>query len=512
VLDPPQRHARFDLTLRLLRCADQRLRCELEYSDELFEAATIEQLLDDLQAILQDASSNPEQRLSALRLASPRSELQGPALNASPEPLDRQVQQWAARTPQAPALYEARQTLTYGELGNAVQALALRLAEQGVEPGQVVALCMPRSAEQVLAMLACWQRGATCLFLDPAQPAQRLEQLLASSAASLLLTLAEAPALNGAVARLQLSAADLAAPAPQQPVTSLSQPEQAAYLIYTSGSTGQPKGVLVSHANLAHYAAAVSQRLQASAGSCWATLATVAADLGLTCVFAALHSGDPLILPEAALAFDPPGWADFLAQHPVDCLKIAPSHLRGLLALDAAQRVLPRQLLILGGEGFDAALLARIRELAPELRVFNHYGPSETTVGVVCGEVTEAGQGAYLPLGQPLAGAELRIVDAAGQPVPRGVAGELLIGGPQVAQGYLGQPEATAAAFIDNGEGRRFYRSGDRVRLDHHGRLSFLGRQDDQVKIRGFRVEPGEVSAWLSLCNRPTGRAWTPCR
>ena len=501
VLDPPQRHARFDLTLRLVRSADQRLRCELEYSDELFEAATIEQLLDDLRAILQDASVNPGQRLSALRLASPSSELQGPALDASPEPLDRQVQQWAARTPQAPALCDTRQSLAYDELGNAAQALALRLAEQGVGPGQVVALCMPRSAEQVLAMLACWQRGATCLFLDPAQPVQRLQQLLESSAASLLLTLAEAPALNAAVARLQLSAADLAAPAPQQPVASLSQPEQAAYLIYTSGSTGQPKGVLVSHANLAHYAAAVSQRLQASAGSRWATLATVAADLGLTCVFAALHSGDPLILPDAALAFDPPGWADFLAQHPVDCLKIAPSHLRGLLALDDARRVLPRRLLILGGEGFDAALFARIRELAPELRVFNHYGPSETTVGVVCGEVTEAGQGVYLPLGQPLAGAELRIVDTAGQPVPHGVAGELLLGGPQVALGYLGQPEATATAFIEDA-GRRFYRSGDRVRLDHHGRLAFLGRQDDQVKIRGFRVEPGELSAWLGRQSR----------
>ena len=170
--------------------------------------------------------------------------------------------------------------------------------------------------------------------------------------------------------------------------------------------------------------------------------------------------------------------------------------MRGLLALDDARRVLPRRLLVLGGEGFDAALFARIRELAPELRVFNHYGPSETTVGVVCGEVTEAGQGVYLPLGQPLAGAELRIVDTAGQPVPHGVAGELLIGGPQVALGYLGQPEATATAFIEDA-GQRFYRSGDRVRLDHHGRLLFLGRQDDQVKIRGFRVEPGEVSAWL---------------
>jgi amino acid adenylation domain-containing protein len=501
VLDPPQRHARFDLTLRMLRGTDQRLRCELEYSDELFDEATAAQLLDDLQAILQDASAHPQRRLSELRLASPLSELRGPAPEGAPLPLDQQVLQWAARTPQAPALCSGQQQLNYAELGHAVQALAERLEEQGIGPGQVVGLCMPRTAEQLVATLACWQRGAVCLFLDPAQPPQRLCQLLESSAASLLLTLADAPALNSGIARMVLGAADLTARPSASFSESLSQAEQAAYLIYTSGSTGQPKGVLVSHANLAHYAAALGQRLQARAGSRWATLATVAADLGLTCVFAALQAGDPLVLPDATLAFDPPGWADFLAQQPVDCLKIAPSHLRGLLALADAGRVLPRELLILGGEGFDTALLARIRELAPELRVFNHYGPTETTVGVVCGEIAADAaveQGGYLPLGQPLAGCELRIVDADGNPVPLGVAGELLIGGPQVALGYLGQPETTAAAFGVSAEGQRFYRSGDRVRLDRSGRLLFLGRQDDQVKIRGFRVEPGEVAAWLS--------------
>ncbi|OEC33774.1 hypothetical protein A7D25_17270 [Pseudomonas sp. 21C1] len=501
VLDPPQRHARFDLTLRMLRGSDQRLRCELEYSDELFDEATAVQLLDDLQAILQDASAYPQRRLSELRLASSLSELRGPALDGSALPLDQQVLQWAARTPHAPALCTGQQPFSYADLGRASQALAARLAAQGIGPGQVVGLCMPRTAEQLMATLACWQRGAICLFLDPAQPPQRLTQLLESSAASLLLTLDDGPALSSDIARLVLGAADLAASPAALFNESLSRAEQAAYLIFTSGSTGQPKGVLVSHGNLAHYAAAVGQRLQAKAGSRWATLATVAADLGLTCVFAALQAGDPLVLPDATLAFDPPGWADFLAQQPVDCLKIAPSHLRGLLALADAGRVLPRELLILGGEGFDAALLERIRELAPELRVFNHYGPSETTVGVVCGEIgadAAVEQGSYLPLGQPLAGCELRIVDADGNPVPLGVAGELLIGGPQVALGYLGQPEATAAAFGVSAEGQRFYRSGDRVRLDRSGRLLFLGRQDDQLKIRGFRIEPGEIAAWLS--------------
>lgn len=500
VLDPPQRHARFDLTLRLVRTADAGLRCELEYSDELFDAATVEQMLDDLLAIFEEAASHPQRRLAEFPLVSPPSELCGPALGVMPLPLDRQVLHWAAHTPTAAALCSANETIDYATLGAASRALASRLAGQGVGPGQVVALCMPRCAEQLLATLACWQRGAVCLFLDPAQPPQRLAQLLQDSAASLWVTLAEAPETGIQMARLVLGAADLRAEASEDLGESLSQPHLPAYLIYTSGSTGQPKGVLVTHGNLAHYASAVGQRLQAKPGSRWATLATVAADLGLTCVFAALNAGDPLILPPASLTFDPPGWADFLDEQPVDCLKIAPSHLRGLLALDDARRVLPRDVLILGGEGFDHTLFARVRELAPQLRIFNHYGPSETTVGVICGEIRSLDSldpGPYLPLGQPLSDCQLRIVDGNDVSVPLGVAGELLIGGPQVAQGYLGQPELSAQVFGSTAQGQRFYRSGDRVRLDRNGNLVFLGRGDDQVKIRGFRVEPGEVSAWL---------------
>ncbi|WP_183142086.1 non-ribosomal peptide synthetase [Pseudomonas cichorii] len=501
VLDPPQRHARFDLTLRMVRTADSRLRCELEYSDELFDAATVEQMLDDLLAIFREASSHPQRRLGELQLVSASSELRGSALGLNPVPLDQQVQHWATHTPNATALCSVGQRIDYATLGAASCVLAKRLAGQGVAPGQVVALCMPRCAEQLLATLACWQRGAVCLFLDPAQPPQRLAQLVQDSGASLLLALDEAPQTGIDIARLVLGAADWSLDGSVELTESLSQPQLPAYLIYTSGSTGQPKGVLVTHANLAHYANAVGQRLQAKPGSRWATLATVAADLGLTCVFAALNAGDSLVLPPASLTFDPPGWADFLDEQPVDCLKIAPSHLRGLLALDDARRVLPREVLILGGEGFDQALFARVRELVPQLRIFNHYGPSETTVGVICGEIhslddLEAGQ--YLPLGQPLADAELRIVDGNGVSVPVGVAGELLIAGPQVAQGYLGQPQLTEHAFGSTSAGQRFYRSGDRVRLQRNGHLVFLGRQDDQVKIRGFRVEPGEVSAWLT--------------
>lgn len=497
VLDPPQRHARFDLTLRLLRNENRQLRCELEYSDELFDAATAQQLLDDLTGLLHSVALNPQQRLNDLQLNSRRSEWSGPALSETLLPLDQRVLHSAKQAPQDVALMGASGSISNAQLSHAVQVLATRLAAQGVERGQVVGLCMNRTAEQISAMLACWQLGAVCLFLDPAQPAERLRQLLINSAATLLLTQDDSHLADSELPRLNLLFSDLLIQPNSAPLSSNSRLDDPAYLIYTSGSSGQPKGVRISHGNLAHYAAAVSQRLQAPAGSRWATLATVAADLGLTCVFAALHTSDPLLLPDAALAFDPPAWADFLQQYPVDCLKIAPSHLRGLLALADAERVLPRQLLIMGGEGFDAGLLARVRELAPQLRVFNHYGPSETTVGVICAEITGVPtDSSYLPLGQPLADCHLRIVDAAGNSVPRGVSGELLIGGPQVALGYLGQPEAEA--FFVDGQGERFYRSGDRVRLDRHDRLTFLGRRDDQVKIRGFRVEPGEVAGWLN--------------
>lgn len=497
VLDPPQRHARFDLTLRMLRTAGRQLRCELEYSDELFDAATARQLLDDLTGLLHSVALNPRQRLNAIELNSPRSEWNGPVLEQTLIPLDQTVLCAARHGPDEIALVQAGGSINRAELVHASQVLATQLAAQGIDRGQVVGLCMSRTVEQITAMLACWQLGAVCLFLDPAQPAERLRQLLDNSAASLLLTHDSNVLVDSPLTRLNLLFCDLLAQANTAPFTSNSRLDDPAYLIYTSGSSGQPKGVRISHGNLAHYAAAISQRLQAPPGSRWATLATVAADLGLTCVFAALHTGDPLLLPDAALAFDPPAWADFLQQEPVDCLKIAPSHLRGLLALADAGRVLPRHLLIMGGEGFDAALLARVRELAPQLRVFNHYGPSETTVGVICAEITNTAQYvSYLPLGQPLADCRLRIVDTAGNSVPRGVSGELLIGGPQVALGYLGQPEADA--FFVDAQGERFYRSGDRVRLDRHDRLTFLGRRDDQVKIRGFRVEPGEVAAWLN--------------
>ncbi|MGL6162072.1 amino acid adenylation domain-containing protein [Microbulbifer sp.] len=494
IVEPEQQHVRFDLTLRLVELADGCLRLDLEYSDELFERSTAGQMLSHLQQVFEQVLDNPGLRLSQLRWTDAVSDLAAPALAESPQPLDRRVEELARRQPDACALVSPDGRYSYRQLAGAAAALARRMRSKGVGEGDRVALCLRRTPLQIAATLACWRLGAVAVFLDPAQPAGRLQQLLEDSDCALVVQATPDLQLRGPV--LVLDRWPKGEPDEED---SRSRAEAPAYLLYTSGSTGRPKGVLASHGGLAHYAAAISERLQLPAAARQGTLATVAADLGLTSVVGALYSGGTLVLPDPDWAFDPPALADYLAREPLDCLKIAPSHLKGLLAVAEPRRLLPRHTLVLGGEGLEAALVKQLRALAPQLRIVNHYGPSEATVGVCCQPVDPAAEcaGPYLPLGIPLPGCRLLVLDRDGKPVPRGAAGELHIRGPQLALGYWRQPELTAAAFPPAADGERGYRTGDRVRVNRRGGLEFLGRLDDQVKIRGYRVEPGEAARWL---------------
>ncbi|MGE8408413.1 MAG: amino acid adenylation domain-containing protein, partial [Pseudomonas sp.] len=487
--------ARFDLAYDFIDTPTG-LRGYFIYATDLFEAATIERIVASLHAVLANLVAHS-----------------GDAIQAWPEVVAVQADATTAvagsdflalwqRGLRAgrgkTALRAGEQVLDYDQLETQANQLAHYLRGRGVVAGNTVALCQERSIEWVVSLLAVLKLGAVYLPLDTRQPLERLQQLSRDSGAVLLIHAAEfdqAGALDGCPT-LAWDTSLWAACDQQAPALQL-DPQQAAYIIYTSGSSGQPKGVVISHGALASYLLGVEQRLALSDEASMAMVSTVAADLGHTLLFGALATGRTLHLLSHEHAFDPDRFAAYMAEHRVEVLKIVPSHLQGLLQAANAADVLPAELLILGGEVSSWALVEQVRRLKPGCRILNHYGPTETTVGILAHEVAGRLEACRsVPVGTPLGQGTAQVLDAWLNPVAERVAGELYLGGPALAQGYLGQPGLTAERFVPAAGGQRRYRAGDRARRVD-GALEYLGRADDQVKIRGYRVEPGEVGQLL---------------
>jgi amino acid adenylation domain-containing protein len=484
----------FDLSLDLLEDGD-RLGFQLVGACDLFDRLTIRRLADALLHLAAQVAADPRAALATLKLPGRPAVLHGETLSWPAATVPALWAELAQRHAQAPALVDACGTRSHAELDHAAQRWAGQLHLHGVNPEDRVVLLLERGSEFVLAMLAAMKAGAVAVPLDPSTPSQRLQALVRDCGAKLLMAAGAVPWSTLPVFVPGFDALPQAHPLPQwQPTL---HPDQAAYVIYTSGSTGEPKGVVVSHAALANYAQAMLARLDLPAGQRFAMVSTVAADLGHTALFGALCSGGSLLMLDAAAAFDPDAFAEQMARHRIDVLKIVPSHLKGLLNAARPQDVLPAHTLVLGGDAADASLLATVRTLSPGLRIVNHYGPTESCVGMLMHPAGDAA--AILPLGRPIANMSAFVLDERLEPVQPGIDGELYVGGPGVARGYLGRAGLTASRFIASpfAAGERLYRTGDRVRQRSDGALSFLGRSDDQVKIRGFRVEPGELQACL---------------
>jgi amino acid adenylation domain-containing protein len=340
--------------------------------------------------------------------------------------------------------------------------------------------------------------------MDPQTPSARVQKMLAGSGVAVVISSSEQV---GCVLQQETAVELVLLDRDGQEIASCSgaRLEQgpaaadAAYVIYTSGSTGVPKGVVVSHRSVHNYVLGLQQRLGLGAGASYAALSTVAADLGYTALYGALCSGGCLRLLPERLNLDAAGLSERLRAQPVDVLKMVPTHLRGLLQAEESGQWLPR-VLVLGGEALEGSLVARVRELSRGCRIFNHYGPTETTIGVMCGEVgvDVAGE---VSLGEPLGGVEIQVLDRWLEPVSRGGVGELYVGGACLALGYLQAGRQTAERFVAHVQGgcagERLYRTGDRVRVGEGGELYFAGRVDEQVKIRGHRVELSEIVAVL---------------
>src|SRR5450755_759866 len=512
--------AKLDLALNLFEDGDM-ISGRLDYSTDIFDSGRARSMVRYLQRLLRSLAADPEQRIGGVPLLDERERRQVLAQGLGPaagEPgagggvggVHELVTAQAQASPDAVAVVSGGVPVSYAELEERANRLAHYLRAAGAGAESVVGLCLPGGAAMVTAILAVWKAGAAYLPLDPGHPAERLTFMLADSRVKLLAGTADALAglSTGQFRTIAMddpAVADAlaAGPAPSGAPTVAVTADQLAYVIYTSGSTGAPKGVQVTHRGLLNYVTAVPGRTGlGEPGARYALLQPPVTDLGNTVMFISLVTGGVLHILEHAAVTDPEAVAQYLADQEIDYLKVVPSHLAALATGCPLARLIPAKTLILGGEAASARQVTDLLAAAGDRAVVNHYGPTEATIGVATVRLTPALLAAgAVPIGSPIAGTRLYVLDAHFSPVPAGVAGELFIGGAGLARGYGRRPALTAERFVADpfaGDGSRMYRTGDRVRWRSDGELEFLGRIDYQVKIRGYRIEPGEIEAVLA--------------
>ncbi|PAZ13584.1 non-ribosomal peptide synthetase, partial [Streptomyces sp. SA15] len=495
--------AKFDLTVNLAerRAPDGTaagLTGDVEYAADLFDATTARAMARRLLTLLRAVAADPARPVTDVDLTSPREKrlARGPWNPPGTPPAHPHVPAlFAAQTtarPHAPALEADGSVLTYAELDGATNRLARLLLTHGVGAGTVVPIALPRSGQTALAWLAVLKTGAACLPVDPAYPTDRVRHLLAAAPdGPVLTTAAHATGLPEHTERITV----LDAPAvrraldalPGTPLTDAERtrpihPDDPAYVIHTSGSTGTPKGVVVPHAGLPALASAQAERFALDADSRVLQLASPSFDASVMETLMAYAAGAVLVVPSAG-PLAGPDLAEVLASRNITHALIPPTALTG---------VPPESLpglctLVVGGEACPPALAAR---WSAGRRMVNAYGPTETTACATISAPLDGEQ--VVPIGTPVAGLRVHVLDERLRLAPAGVPGELYIAGPGVAHGYLGRPGATAERFVADPygpPGSRAFRTGDLGRRRADGTLEYLGRADDQVKIRGFRIE-----------------------
>ncbi|MFJ3325814.1 amino acid adenylation domain-containing protein [Streptomyces griseus] len=533
-IELPEEEGQFDITLSAYEDeAEGRFHCVFKYNTDLFLPETMRRMAAHYTRLLDRMTHAPgEQPASRLEMLGDqeRERLVGewsrpalPTAGSREEPfaaVQTLIARVAAEHPAAvavttPSPHGGAHRLTYAELERRAADSAARLRTLGIGEGSVVVLCLDKSPELIVALLAVLKAGAAYLPLRPDQPADRLAHLVTATGAALVLVADDAgPEQTGALAvpTLTLGALARTAPHPDGP-SDETGPESPAYIITTSGSTGRPKAVRVSHRNLASAHAAWRQeyRLETDV-RVHLQMAEPSFDVFTGDLVRALCSGGTLVLADRDLLFDTTRLYRTMRQERVDCAEFVPAVVRGLMDHCAREglRLDFLKLLVVGSDAWSVGEYRRLAELCgPGTRLVNSYGLTEATIDSASfeGPVDDLEPGAMVPIGRPLPNSTLHVLDAHGEPVPPGVPGELWIGGDGVALGYAGDPEQTEARFVTrtlsrsaDGDARpeRLYRTGDIARWDAHGRVHLLGRTDGQVKLRGHRIEIGEIEAHLA--------------
>ncbi|GIH03428.1 hypothetical protein Rhe02_14950 [Rhizocola hellebori] len=493
--------------LRSVSTADGHV-LRLAYDPARLADMAARQLLDRLVVTLGGLVEAPDAPIESVSMLLPgeaesllRQGEGAPARSADGKDLPELIAEQARRTPEAIAVQDGRWQLTYARLDSLANGYAARLTELGVLPGTRVALRLPRSCAFVVAALAVMKAGAAYIPVDIRHPARRVAVIADDAQPVLLITTEETRSVEGV--DVPVFAIDMEDPVVGGDVApSNGDADRLAYLMYTSGSTGRPNGVPVTHRSLLNYLlwAADAYRLSEGGGAIAHT--SVGFDLTVTTMWAPLMVGQRVRLVEEGAGLGV--LVDVMrSELDITLVKATPSQLEALLDVIGPQELARRvRTLVLGGEALRTETIAALRGVS-HLRIVNEYGPTETVVGScahVLGE-SDADTGA-VPIGRPVAGTHIYVLNGLGQPVPDGVPGEIYIGGAGVASGYVGRPELTAARFVSDPvlAGAIAYRTGDRARRVG-GELVYEGRLDEQLKVLGVRVEPGEIEA--VLCEHP---------
>lgn len=502
--------SKFDLCL-VLDDRPEGLFGRVIYSTDLFDSATISHMMECWQTLLKAVVADPGRRISEIPIL-PESERHrllvqwNDTQNSFPlTPVHRRFERQVEKTPDAVAVKCGEHQLTYCELDQRANQLAHHLRNLGVGPEVLVALCVERSLEMIIGILGILRAGGAYVPLDPSYPRERLDFMLTHCQAPVLLTQAHLPVIRKSPESIRVVLLDshwnTVGCQPAEALTEDVAPENLAYVIYTSGSEGVPKGVEITHRNLA---LSTSARLEyyGDVGSSFLLLSSFAFDSSVAVIFHSLCSGGALILPAPELNWEPRRISELVYQNQISNLLCIPSLYREVVEAAEPGHLASLRRVIVAGESCPKQVAESHYRLLPQATLFNEYGPTEATVWSSvyrCGPQTAQSS---VAIGRPIANTYLYVLDRNLQLSPTGVPGELCIGGEGVARGYLNRPDLTNERFLPNlfvaSPGARMYRTGDLVRYLPDGDLQFLGRKDQQVKIRGMRIELDEIETVLS--------------
>jgi amino acid adenylation domain-containing protein len=510
--------AQVDLSLDLVETPEG-LQAELEYSTDLFEEATIARMLGHFQVLLTGIIANPDQSLSQLPLLTAVEQHQILTQWNSPsqeEPCSLCIQELfeaqVARSPQAIAIAFAGQQLTYAELNTRANRVAHHLRSHGVQPDQLVGLCVARSLDMAVGVLGILKAGGAYVPIDPAYPSERIAFILGDAQIDLLLTQSTLLA-NLPIHPAEAICLDRELPHESDAVENLPKvaaaPDCLAYVIYTSGSTGMPKGVLITHQALVSHSQSAADIYQLQGSDHVLQFASLSFDVAAEELFPTwLQGGSVVLREEETLGLD--RFQAFLSEAQLTVLNLPTAYWHEWVTyLTEHQLPLPPalRLVIVGTEPASPQKLKLWQSFAgSSVRWLNAYGPTEATISATVYEAPNALTEPLIsvPIGRPLPQVQVYLLDPALNLTPIGVPGELCIAGRSLARGYLNHPDLTAEKFIANpfgsAAGDRLYKTGDFARYLPDGNIELLGRMDRQVKIRGFRIELAEIEARLAQC------------